>query len=71
MGFWLVAAGVVVVGFAVAWWSSGRAAGTTRPAPNASDAQARAHGDALRKHGTAGGGGGSGISPGGGGASAL
>ena len=71
MTFWVIAAVAVVVGLAIAWWTSGRAPGTTRPWGIASDAQAKAKGDALGKHGTAGGGGGPGINPGGGGASSL
>jgi hypothetical protein len=62
--FWWIVLAVVVVGFALAWWSSGRAKGRA-----GSDVQKdAAQGDALRKFGTAGGGGGSNINPGGGGA---
>ena len=60
--FWWGVLAVVVVGFALAWWSSGRGKAAT-VSPRRIDA-ARVQGDALRKHGTAGSGGGGGI-PGG------
>ena len=62
--FWWIVLAVVVVGFALAWWSSGRSKGLGRGV-RPMDAS-RVQGDALRKHGSGGGGGGTGI-PGGGG----
>jgi len=64
MTFWLIVLAVVVVGFAIAWWTSGRAKGR----PGSTVGREALPGDALRKFGTAGGGGGTNINPGGGGA---
>lgn len=67
--FWWIVLAVVVVGFSLAWWSSGRSKGLGRGIQRIDGG--RVQGDALRKHGTAGGGGGRGggggpINPGGG-----
>ncbi|QIK76848.1 hypothetical protein [Nocardioides piscis] len=53
--FWWIVLAVVVVGFALAWWSSGRARGEV--SPRTPTDLARVQGDAIRKHGTAGAGG--------------
>ena len=64
--FWWIVLAVVVTGFAVAWWTSGRSGGIVgRPRRRE---VSTLQGDVLRKHGTAGGGGGTHINPGGGGA---
>ena len=68
MLWWIVLA-VVVVGFALAWWTSGRSKGLGRGIQRIDGG--RVQGDALRKHGTAGGGGGAPINPGGGGANTF
>ncbi len=60
MTFWWIVLAVVVIGFALAWWSSGRSTGR----PGRSVDKSTVQGDALRKHGSAGSGGGGGI-PGG------
>ena len=60
--FWWIVLAVVVVGFALAWWSSGRSKGLGGPLRKVDPS--RVQGDAMRKHGSAGSGGGGGI-PGG------
>ena len=45
--FWLIVLAVVVVGFALAWWSSGRARG---PVPPGADKLSR-EGDTENKYG--------------------
>ena len=64
--FWWIVLAVVVVGFTLAWWSSGRQPGILGRRQKIDPA--RVQGDAMRKHGSPGGAGGPGV-PGGGGPS--
>jgi hypothetical protein len=62
MTFWLILIALLVLGGAVSWWGAGRS-----PMRSSRwDDTAKLQGANLRKHGSAGGGGGTGI-PGGGG----